>query len=327
MAWVAPALNLGSTVLGGIMGGKGAKNQQQQLQLPRSNVSFSQLTPNAAALPGYGWLAGNMQQLMQQPTPFFPGQTYVGPSALTQQGVEQQKNMLGQAGANYGFLSNAADVANNPYVQAQMQQNAQSANDMLSRGIAGINQGAQAVNAMGSGRQGLMQGQAAAEAQKNLLAQNAQTQLAAYNSGLNAQQSALGQTGAMLGNMLQPGQTVEEYQRRALQDQMNRFQHMYQEPLQRMQNVQGWLGALAPIGTQQGGGAGVSSQMNPNYQSPMQGILGGMGVGAGFGQAIGGFLGGSPYGNGGRSAGFFTPETMPQGVYGPPAPAGYRTLF
>jgi hypothetical protein len=282
MAWVAPAIQAGGAVLGGLMGGKGSKNQQQTIQAPSSNVSFSQLTPNSAALPMYGWLAGLGQNMMQQPTPFFPGQTYVGPSDLTKQAVEQQKAMMGQAGQNYGFLSSAADVANNPYVQNMMAQNAQGAQDMLGQALAGQQQQSIGVNNLGSSRQGLMQGTLAAQAQKNLLAQNAQTQMGAYQAGLGAQQGALGQTGAMMGSMLAPGQTVEDYQARALQDQMNRFNWMYQEPMQRMQMIQSILGTMAPIGTQQGGGAGVTSQQNPNYMSPMQGVIGGATAGAGL---------------------------------------------
>lgn len=284
MPWIAA----GATVLGGALGGKGSKSSGgQTMSLPQSNVSYSQLTPNAAALPLYGWMAGNANQLMQTPTPYFPGQTYVGPSGLTQQGVEQQKNLLGQAVGNYGFLSNAADVAKNPYVQSMMQQNAQQSSDWLNKqALPQLQQGAQAVNALGSDRLGLAQGTAAAEAQKNLLAQNAQTQMQAYSQGLGAQQAALGATGGMLGNLMQPGQTVEGYQQAALQDQMNRFNFMFQEPYQRMQAVQGWQQALAPIGMQQGSSAGVQAQMNPNYQSPMQGILGGAALGGSLGKNV-----------------------------------------
>jgi hypothetical protein len=274
------------------MGGKGSKDQQQQVSLPSSNASFSQLTPNAAALPMYGWMAGLGQNMMQQPVPFFPGQTYVGPSGLTQQGVDAQKGMLGQAAGNYGFLSGAADVANNPYVQNMMAQNAQGAQDMLGQALARQQQQSIGVNNLGSSRQGLMQGTLAAEAQKNLLAQNAATQMGAYQAGLGAQQSALGQTGNLMQSMLAPGQTVEGYQQAALQDQMNRFYQMYQEPWQRVQNIQGILGALAPIGTQQGMSAGMQTQMNPNYMSPMQGMVGGAMAGWDLGGKFGNWVGG-----------------------------------
>jgi hypothetical protein len=260
--------------------------------------------PNAAALPGYGFLAGNMQNLMQQPVPFFPGQTYIGPSALTQQsvaagqqGVQQMQPMLGQATQNYGFLSNAADVANNPYVQAMMKQNQQSASDWLNNSaMPQLQSGAIGVNSLGSDRLGLAQGKAVGEAQKNLLAQNAQTQMAAYNSGLDAQQNALGATGAMLGNYMQPGQSlaglgagVEGYQQQALNDAMMRFAYQYQEPYTRMQNMGSILGMLQPLGTQYGTGAGVGQQPNAGYKSPLQ-------TGLGLAGMAGGFMMGGPAG-------------------------------
>jgi hypothetical protein len=245
------------------------------------------MTPNAAAMPMYGWLAGMGQNLMQQPAPYFPGQTYVGPSGLTQQAVEQQKNMMGQAGQNYGFLSSAADVANNPYVQGMMQANERSATDWLqNKALPGIQSGALGVNALGSDRMGLAQGTAAAEAQKNLLNQNAQTQMQAYGQGLGAQGQALGMTGGLMQSMLQPGQTVEGYQGQALQDQINRFNYQFTEPWTRMQNMQGVLGALAPLGVTQGGGSSVAMQQNPNYMSPYQGMAGGASLGYSVGNAF-----------------------------------------
>ena len=283
-----PWITAGATLAGGLLGGKGSKSSgSPQMAMPQSNVSYSSMTPNAAAMPMYGWLAGMGQNLMQQPAPYFPGQTYVGPSGLTQQAVEQQKAMMGQAGQNYGFLSSAADVANNPYVQGMMQANERSATDWLKNtALPQIQSGSIGVNALGSDRMGLAQGKAAADAQQNLLNQNAQTQMQAYQQGLSAQQGALGQMGNMLGGLLIPGQTVEGYQNQALQDQINRFNYMYTEPYTRMQNIQGVLGALAPLGVTQGGGAGVGMQSNPNYMSPYQGMAGGASLGYSLGNTF-----------------------------------------
>jgi hypothetical protein len=255
-----------------------------------SSQSQSGWTPNSAASPGYGFIGGNTTQLMQEPVPYFPGQTYVGPSSLTQQGVAAQQMgaqamipTLQQAAQNYGSLSNAADISNNKNVQDMMAANNTAATDWLNQtALPTINSGAQSVNAMGSDRQGLMQGQAAGEAQKNLLSQNAATQMDAYTAGLGAQQSALGQTGSMLSNYLQPagalgqaGQTVEGYQGAALQDAMNRYSYQYQEPWQRMQNTGSSLGFLQPLGTSYGSSYG--SQPNANQTSPWQ-TVGGLGL-------------------------------------------------
>jgi hypothetical protein len=291
-------------------------------------------------MPMYGFLAGNTQNLMQQPQPFFPGQTYVGPSDPTQQGVNMAMGgmpyyqqgaglygqasgtglgaagnmggVLGTAGGNYGFLSNAADVANNPYVQGQLAANRQQVGQALrEEWLPSINSGAQSVSSLGSTRHGVAQAQAAERAAQQLANTNASTMLNAYGQGLGAQQGALGQTGSMLQNIMAPaqaqawaaqqqgnagallgqggmqaqqaGQAVEGYQRNALQDAMDRYNYQYDQPWQNMQNIQGILQSLYPTGVTtnssigQGSttGQNTSTSPNPNYTSPWQSALGG----------------------------------------------------
>jgi len=263
-----------------------------------SSSSASQGTwrPPQQLMPGYGFLAGNSMDLAGKPVPFFPGQTYVGPSAPTQAGVN-----AGMAGAqammpalqtmqgNYNFLSGAADVANNPYVQAQNKSMQQQVNQNLSRNLLPqLQSNAMSVNALGSDRLGLAQGQAIGDTSQALANQVSQNNLTAYGQGLGAQQNALGQTGNVLANMMAPsqamssvGQQVEGYQGRALQDSMSRFAHQYQEPFSRMQNLAQTLGFLQPFGTTYGNSVGQGTQPNPNYQSPLQTGLGVAGVGLG----------------------------------------------
>jgi len=294
------------------MGGGGSKPAQTQTAQDQT------FNPNPAATPGYGYLAGSMQNQMDAPVGYFPGQGYIGPSGLTQQGVGmaaqggqeygQAGNMMqnaamsgygavpgmmgvnNQAMQNYGFLSNAADVANNPYVQNQLRANSMQAMGTLGQMMPTVNAGAAGVNSMGSSRHGLMQGSAISGTMNNLMQQNTGLMTNAYGQGLGAQQAALGMTGAMhqnlgapanymgqLGQMYgqgaglrgqgaqmlgQAGNTVEQYQQQALQDAMNRYAYQYQEPYQRNQNTMEYLNALSPTGvnrgmsTQQGAGGG-----------------------------------------------------------------------
>ena len=297
------------------MGGS-SKGAQDSAQISNtSGRGASTWAPNAAVSPLYGGILQNLQNLAYTPVPYFQGQAYVGPSQLTQQSVEAMQaaspyyqgaasmmsgaspyyqqsaeslagsagamNALNQtAGGNYNFLSNAADVANNPHVQAMLKQNEQSATDWLQKqALPSLQNAGVQANALGSGRLGLAQGTAAAEAQKNLLAQNAQTQMSAYQQGLGAQQSALGMTGNMLQNQMAPGlaygqagsamgqggqalaqggsylgmnaqnlgaagQTVEAYQQKALDDAMARHSYMYEEPWNRMGQVANYLTGL-----------------------------------------------------------------------------------
>lgn len=304
------------------MGSGGNKSSSTGTQQQQST-----LTPNAAMSPLLGYMGAMGQNLADQPVGFFPGQTYVGPSGLSQQavggmaeagqGMQQGGNMMQnaamagygalpgmlglnqQAMGNYGFLSNAADVANNPYAQNILARNQQTAQQSLQNMMPAINQGAQSVNALGSSRQGLMQGKAIGDVTNSLLNTNAQMMGSMYGQGLGAQQNALGQTGAMMGNLQAPtnwgaqlgniygqgaqmqgqgagmlggaGQMVEGYQQKALDDAMQRYAYQYQEPWQRLQNMGQLTNLFQPYGLQSGTGQsqqqGQSSSGNQNLQT------------------------------------------------------------
>jgi hypothetical protein len=173
-----------------------------------------------------------------------------------------------------------------------------------------IRSSAVGVNNLGSSRQGIAEGLAARGTQEAISDANERLLLGAYGQGLGAQQGALGQTGAMLGNLLAParatagaadtnlrasdailgaagaglqgsqaalgmGQQVEGYQQQALQDAMARFNHQYQEPWQRAAQMGQVMGLLQPIGMQNtsGIGQGQTQTPNPNYQSLASGML------------------------------------------------------
>jgi len=133
-------------------------------------------------------------------------------------GAGSQLGLLGGANRNYNFLSNAADVANNPYVQGQADAMTRRLNQNFRENLLPqINSGAQQVNALGSSRQGIAQAQGAERTQEQLSQGLASLYGSAYNTGLGAQQSALGQTGAMLSNQLAPANALSQ----AGQQQMN----------------------------------------------------------------------------------------------------------
>jgi hypothetical protein len=214
---------------------------------------------------------------------------------------------LGMAGRNYGFLSGAADVGNNPYVQQMMQANAGILNEQLQeQWLPALESGFSrtGAGAVGSSRHGLAQSEAIQNTAKELGRSNAGLLLGAYGQGLGAQQNALGQTGNMLRNLMVPsaatadaaayldqggrtglqyGQATEGYQQRALDDAMARFGWQYQEPWMRAQSLGGILGSLQPLGRSYNAGSSAGNIPNPNYQSGgnafLQGALGGAGVG------------------------------------------------
>lgn len=249
----------------------------QTIQTQSGGTSSSTFTPNPAVSGLYSWLANQANTLAGQEVPYFPGQTYVGPSDLTQGGVNSMLQGLGVANRNYSQLSNAADVANNPWVQGMLGVNAQNVGQALKeQWLPAANGSAVAVGSggLGSSRAGLMNAQAVERASQQLNNANQGTLLNAYQQGLGAQQNALAQTGNMLQYQLAPGQVVEGYQQKALADQLARYQYQYDEPWKRMQNIQGLLSFLSPLGVQQGQKYQSGSEPNPNYQSPFQTIAG-----------------------------------------------------
>ena len=280
-----------------------------------TGTGASTWTPNAATSPIYSNILENLGVLTTTEVPYYSGQTYVDPSRGTQEGVGMlrqgasdygsaadaysqasdvytpaaqmygqaagaQQGMLGQAGRNYGFLSNAADVANNPYVQAMNANTVSNLNENLYKNVLPqVNAGAMDVNALGSSRQGIMQGQAIGDTQSAIADALTDTNLGAYNSGLGAQTSALGQTGAMLQNQTAPAQAfesagtalqaggeslatgaglrstgaenllsagniVEGYQQTAIDDAVDRYNYQYEERWTRLGNVSDYLTGL-----------------------------------------------------------------------------------
>lgn len=243
-----------------------------------SGHGYSQTYINPNAEPMFGWATGLAENMMQTPTPYFPGQGYVAPSVPTQQSTDMLMNAAGQMEPmsqglqqNYMGLSNAADVANNPYVQGMLGANADQINQQLmEKWLPAVQQGALGVNALGSGRQGLAQANAIQGAARELANANAGVLNNAYGAGLSAQQQALANTPAAFQAMTIPGQTaagagqqVEGYQQKALDDAMARYYWQYSEPWQRAQNVYGMMEQYSPYSMygeeQQSGNASIGS--------------------------------------------------------------------
>lgn len=226
------------------------KKQQAPAPAPAPVYGSSQqsqsFTPWDKAMPGYNAIASQMAKMAAL------GPQYVRPDAMTLEGLGAlQRAVPGMEQANqaalgnYQFLSNAADVANNPYVQEMMGANQQQVNQNLQRNLLpGIQNAAGAAGAMGGSRMGLAQGQALGDTSRNLANTNAQMMLGAYGQGLGAQQAALAGLGGLQQGMLAPalalhggGQIMEGYE-----------QNRINAPWQFMQNMGAATQFLSPLG-------------------------------------------------------------------------------
>jgi hypothetical protein len=367
MVWWVP---LAASAIGAVGSAIASKNSAGNTPTSETATNMTtRTTPYPAAQPALGFLAGNAMNLAQQPVPYFPGQTYVSPSALTQQGVQLGQGALpyyargaemaagaspyyraggGQAAAgsqaavgaipgqqginrtalgNYNYLSGAADVQNNPYVQGMLDVNRERVTRNLTEDVLpALRGGAIQVNALGSGRLGLAEGQAARGASEALSQANRQTMLDAYSQGLGAQQSALGQTGTMLQNQLAPAQAREYAARmQGLAGQMQTDAGLAQQQAGQMagmgsvaaldlgQTVEGyqqralrdamaryayqWQEPQMRMQTLQNTvntfapystsrSVGTGTAPNPNYMSPWQAAVGGASLGWGVGNQL-----------------------------------------
>ena len=213
-------------------------------------------TPWEQAAPAYGELASRTNALAAQ------NPEWVGPSQQTQQGLEALygaipgMNQVGNTAMdNYKFLSQAADVANNPYVQGMVGANQQSVNKQLTEqwlpALAG-NAVSAGSGSMGSSRAGLAQGNAVGNAAQQLGQANASLLNTAYGQGLTAQQHALSSLGAVQQGMLMPAQALQ-----AAGQQMEGYeQNRINAPWQHLQNVGAALQYTNPLGNLRGSSQG-----------------------------------------------------------------------
>jgi len=166
------------------------------------NTAMNNLANNAGASQGY---YNNASQVTSAGVPSY---LQAANSAQNASGTQQGINNMSLG--NYGFLSNAADVANNPYVQGQAQALTNQLNQNFAENLLPtINQGANQVNALGSSRQGLAQAKGMETTQDAISEGLASLYGSAYNTGIGAQQNALSYTDNMLSNQLAPAQAQE----------------------------------------------------------------------------------------------------------------------
>ena len=269
--------------------GSSKKRRQQPQQAPApqygsgqqdSTTNTSQtFTPWASAQPTYNAMAGLMNQQAAA------GPQYVGPSSDTQQSWNMGRQAAGTLGSlaatgvqNYNFLSRAADVANNPYVQGMMQNNRAAAQRSLTEDfLPALGNQAQAAGGMGGSRQGVAQGMATDRVAKSMLEANNSLAMGAYSQGLGAQQNALSGLGALQTAQLAPslaygaiGQSREGYQQAAQDAPWRHLQNLgaaqqYLNPLGSMQGTSRATGTSAsgPQGAYGPGGNPYWQQQNP----------------------------------------------------------------
>ena len=269
--WVQELVQSFTFYGGGGSGGGGTSETKQQLD------------PTVAPFVKYGLEEAKGLYQTQTPT-YYPGQTYIGPSGQTQTALQAAQNraLAGnpllpaaqqqQLGAIQGnYLS-----AGNPYFTQALAGPTQQATQAYNDAIKAAQSTASQAGRYGSGVSADIQNRAAntlattlANTYGNLAYQNYATERGLQNQAvMNA--PALAQADyADISQLANVGKTAEDYQKTALQADIDRFNFEQNKPYQKLS---AYLGAAygAPMGqvsttTQSGGGKIVCTAMNQEY--------------------------------------------------------------
>lgn len=265
----------------------------------RMQTTTQELDPAIRPYVQYG--LSEAQRLYTTETPqYYPGQTYVGPSAQTQQALTaaQQRAVMGSpllpAAQQQAFNTIQGQyLGGNPFFQGAFQPAAQAAQQTYFDALQQARS-----NASRAGRYGSQAALGLEERAGGQLAQslsNVAGQLAYqnYEAERARQQAMLGAAPGLaaadygdIERLMQAGQTAEGYQQAALQGDINRFNFMQGLPQNQLNQ---YLAAV--YGSPRG-----MVQTTPVYTNRASGALGGALAGsqiAGpYGAIIGGLLGG-----------------------------------
>ena len=275
-----------------------------------TTITSSQIDPALRPFLTQGLERAQSLFLTGQQPEFFPGQTYVSPSAATTESIAQQEALarqqspvlqqaqqayqasLGQVGqtAAGGFL-NA-----NPYQQAMMEAATRPLTQQFSQSVLpGISSLYSRSGRLGSGAMERALGTATeaygrslGDITSNIAGTQYQQERGLQQQAQLQQAQLAGLAPQFYGQQFLPSQTLAQVgaQREAiaaqpLQEQLARYQFQQQLPYQQLQ------GFLSSVYGSPMGGYGTQTQTAPTYQNRSAGILGGALAGGLGGYALG----------------------------------------
>jgi hypothetical protein len=224
------------------------------------------------------------QKLYQSSTPqYYSGQTYVSPSAQTQAGFQAAQNralagnpLLPAAQQQQQDVISGSYLANNPFFNQALAGAGQAATQQYFDAINAAQSGASQAGRYGSNVQANLfnrAGTTLANALTNKAGELAYQNYAAERARQEAAAAGAPQLAAAdytdINQLLQVGQGMEDYQQRALEADINRFNFEQNLPYAKLSN---YLSAAygAPSGTvtqtqSSGGGKIVCTMMNEFY--------------------------------------------------------------
>lgn len=246
-----------------------------------SSTTTTTLDPTVRPFVQYG--LEEAKGLYQQAGPeYYPYQTYVSPSQQTQAALQaaQQRALQGSplipaAQQQLQSTIQGQYLGNNPFLAQAMSGAASAATQAYQDAIQGTRSGASQAGRYGSGAMFEQQGRAQQNLANALAQEAGRLMYQNYGAERQAQQQAIQQAPTLAqadyGDIQQLqaiGQTMEDYQRQALESDIARFEYGQNLPYTKLQS---FLSAAygAPTGavsqTSQSGGKIVCTMMNESY--------------------------------------------------------------
>lgn len=267
----------------------------------RTQTSTQELDPAVRPYVQYG--LSEAQRLYQTETPeYYPGQTFTGPSAQTQQALTaaQQRAVMGSPLLPAAQQQSLATIqgqylGGNPFFQGAFQPAAQAAQQQYFDALQQARSGASRAGRYGSQAALGLEERAGGQFAQSLANTAGQLAFQNYEAERARQQAMLGAAPALaqadyadIERLAQAGQTAESYQQAALQADINRFNFLQGLPQNQLNQ---YLSAVygsprgsvttTPVYMNRGagaiGGALAGSQIAGPYGAIIGGLLGGLG--------------------------------------------------
>ena len=268
--------------MGGSSGGGGGGTPERQTQV-------QEMDPAIRPFVTYG--LSEAQRLYETPGPgYFPGQTYVSPSATTQAALQaaqtralQGNPLVPAAQQTLGQTISGQFLGPNPFFAQAFRPAAQAAQQAFTEGMGMIGSRASQAGRYGSPAMQNLENRAMGQFSEALTGQAGKLAYQNYADERARQMAAVGAAPQLaeadygdIQRLLTTGQAQEAYQGQALQDAINRFNYQQNLPSAKLQQ---FLSAAygAPMG-------GITTSMVPTYSNPAANLLGG----AVAGYALGG---------------------------------------
>lgn len=192
---------------------------------------------------------------------FYPGQTYVSPTAATQLALQaaQQRAISGspiQAAANQQYLSTVQGQGVNPFLEGALAGTNRQATEAYTRGVQDLQSKASSMGRYGSSAMGQQVGQAQDIFGRNLAESAGQLAYQSAEAERNRQMAAIQGAPAYsqadyqdIQKLLTAGQGQESYQQKELQDAINRWNYEQTLPQQKLQQFTNLFTSVPSGGT------------------------------------------------------------------------------